>query len=527
MILKKVFPCLLAAGFLMLSAPNVPRKMIALDQGEMLEELRATPVEEIAKRSSYDSRSYGIVTSVKDQSPTLLCWSYASLAAAETSILREGIDPKFNKDNLDLEEFEAAKASCGKFLDPLELADGDDANPSDWNKGGYIDFITRISSRWQGIVQTGNEYSAPKRQYSEFILENAIKCNNDVDEIKMLVAAYGGVAFEYQEGYGDYHISTGGISHVSEIVGWDDGIKKENFTDGSGNVLAKHDGAWLVKNSWGTQRNSGGYFWLSYDSVLQDITAFDFGLRRDNALLYNYAGNNTSGMYWTSTSTRAQTSIAYTFSPKANCDETLESVMVGVSGKDVKVRIDVYDSLSASTPCDSEEFETHSLLQSVCTLQLENPVKLKKNTDFCVVATVKNGGFLLDFHGDTGNAKCYTGSGSSWSKLSLGDGQLPVVHPITEVAPENRETDYSKELYEKIRVFDKAVKQLPDTGMTAENFEGLSSIKKALDKIGEIDRSELWLTDEIRISRYQDYVESWSKLVQKAEKAIEFGKKIF
>ena len=72
-----------------------------------LEKLCATSVEEIAAWDKYDSRDYGIVTSVKNQGNTNLCWVYGSLAAMETNILRQGFSGKTNE-NLDLNEREFA-----------------------------------------------------------------------------------------------------------------------------------------------------------------------------------------------------------------------------------------------------------------------------------------------------------------------------------------------------------------------------------------------------------------------------------
>ena len=48
---------------------------------------------EIAAMSKFDGRDYGIVTPVKDQGSTNLCWAYSSVAASESSILISKTDP--------------------------------------------------------------------------------------------------------------------------------------------------------------------------------------------------------------------------------------------------------------------------------------------------------------------------------------------------------------------------------------------------------------------------------------------------
>ena len=65
-------------------------------------------VAEIATRDKYDGRDYGIITPVKDQGNSNLCWAYSSMAAAEASILKSGIDKTVTKDTLSLNPVAAA-----------------------------------------------------------------------------------------------------------------------------------------------------------------------------------------------------------------------------------------------------------------------------------------------------------------------------------------------------------------------------------------------------------------------------------
>ena len=62
--------------------------------------------------------------------------------------------------------------------------------------------------------------------------------------------------------------TTGG-AHAIAIVGWDDDYDKSNFKAQNGRsgktYSPKNNGAFLVKNSWGTTNVWDGYFWMSYE----------------------------------------------------------------------------------------------------------------------------------------------------------------------------------------------------------------------------------------------------------------------
>ena len=77
-----------------------------------------------------------------------------------------------------------------------------------------------------------------------------------------------------------------GTNHAVTIVGWDDSFPKEKFFE-----TPPGDGAWIVKNSWGSDESEfpnkedwgdHGYFYISYyDHTIQCVEALDFDVTPD------------------------------------------------------------------------------------------------------------------------------------------------------------------------------------------------------------------------------------------------------
>ncbi|MDO4290105.1 MAG: C1 family peptidase [Eggerthellaceae bacterium] len=108
--------------------------------------------------------------------------------------------------------------------------------------------------------------------------------------------------------------------HAVTIVGWDDNYPAGNFNQGTADDGTSRtppgNGAWLVKNSWGSETeefpnagswgvedengNHTGYFWLSYyDQSITALETFDFdvdsyGYHADDA----YSEEKDANMFW-------------------------------------------------------------------------------------------------------------------------------------------------------------------------------------------------------------------------------------
>ncbi len=242
--------------------------------------------------SSYDLRMQNKVTSIKNQGTSGSCWSFATIASLESCLLPvENRD--FSENNL--------KNNSGYDMDPN-------------TGGGNMYMSTAYFARWGGpINETDDPYVAPSTQSSSGSVQKHVQdvlwldtrdFATDNDEIKSAIINYGAVDISMYmggdnelaitDGYCSYYTSQDlGTNHEVTIVGWDDSYSASNFSDfDNGNVQPAGNGAFIVKNSWGTSWGENGYFYVSYYDA-------NFGTSGNNpSVFYNAESkNNYLGIY--------------------------------------------------------------------------------------------------------------------------------------------------------------------------------------------------------------------------------------
>lgn len=265
---------------------------------------------------TYDLRTDHAVTPARNQGRYGDCWAFAAMAALESAILKQGVDPSVTADTLDLSEdhmdrhhgFDyGPRLVGGRYELALSyLLRGD---------GPYLesDYPYVLPEEATSPTPTGSALPVPEEatptdpvipyqvlgvQFLENV--NALELTADtvqaaIAPTKEAIMQYGAVStnlYQAHDGSGTFPYTNAayynpdtaayycdgnapGYEHVANhavaIVGWDDSFPKENFA-----TQPTIDGAWLCKDAQGSTFGQDGFYWVSYQSACVTTTQFCF-----------------------------------------------------------------------------------------------------------------------------------------------------------------------------------------------------------------------------------------------------------
>jgi len=369
-----------------------------------LNESLAEPVAEQLP-SAFDLRAKGLVSSVKSQKSYGMCWSFAAVSAMENQLIDRNPE-------IDLSEWQFAYYLYSpKFGYPLKAnTDMDDV----FQMGANYYMLAPMLTNWTAPVsekffpfndwtvlnpdlewnelKAQTEYHVSDINYCEYSVGNE-NFQNQINAVRQAVYQGNAVSVSYysKNSYYDnnkycyYNFDnsrTGGNYHAVSIVGWDDEFPAGNFL-----VEPEHDGAWLIKNSWGADRGDCGYFWISYyDPSMLEVYYLHTEPFEKHDKIYQYDDYG----YWLAFSVDEADDSAYMANVfTAEEDTWLTSVMLCTVMPEEQYTVRIYTNpTKENNPASgtASDYTVGSLASAgYHTIDLSSPVELHAGDKFSVV----------------------------------------------------------------------------------------------------------------------------------------------
>lgn len=365
--------------------------------------------------SVYDplTQSPELQTDVRNQGDADTCWAFSTMGAMEIAAIKQGITDNTQQ----FSPYHFTYFLYNHVPDAL-LGTQNDTNTSVYgflNAGGNL-FMSLFNAANQigpaAEERAPYEVSVAKEAVlddslcyeAEAVLKNGYMLTtgeNQVEDIKQAVVRYGAVAFMYQVGSGNSYVNmeTGasycpnvGTNHAAVIVGWDDTYPVENFKAA---YRPNNPGAWIIKNSWGSEKGREGYFYVSYEDK---SIAFPIAVELmeedtyDNCYLYDGALAATDASVAVVQSGGEIANVFTAHASKDGCNEDLQAVQIALQSVDVKYELSIYKNLADETDPKSGTLLHKQSGQTnragIYTIELDESLMLEANDTFSIVFTL-------------------------------------------------------------------------------------------------------------------------------------------
>ena len=377
---------------------------------------------EITKAAAYPSTyKTANLPDVRDQGSYGVCWAFSTISLIETNLIKKNLV----SNDIDLSELHLVNYTYNCVNDPLGGLEGDinkfdTSYGSVMQYGGNVEMAANSLLDWEGAV---NEDVVPYtteyvRQVENNQLDDSLAYGKDVahvqnfyrvnttskEDVKKAVMDYGAVSISYWSDQSSdwstqyynsltaaYYCPEGHITnHAVNIVGWDDDYSSDNFA-----TKPEGNGAWIVRNSWGSEYGKNGYFYLSYyDKSIYSVgytleaelsDNYNNNYQYDGAMLYGYMGYTGSNKY------------SNIFEAKANLggSENIKAVsfMTG-SSTNLNYTVSVYTNLSDDTNPESGTLAAQksgvTTYDGMYTVVLDSSVNINEGKKFSVVVEVNS-----------------------------------------------------------------------------------------------------------------------------------------
>ena len=247
-----------------ISINNTYFETIIVGQGQQLTLLNNTfNVASIPSR--FDLRDWGWVSPVRTQGRMGSCWTFGMTGALESALLKAaGITTDFSENNMQ------NTMLMYSIYGDIHM---DESGPNIVAVGYLLSWLGAFSQDADTYDEMGKVSPLVTTGHDIHVQDVMFMPNNDVPnctQLKMALMKYGSLDVGYNcekiyynpDTYAHYVYEItdfNSMDHEVSIVGWDDNFPKEKFL-----TPPDGDGAWIVKNSWGSEWGENGYFYISY-----------------------------------------------------------------------------------------------------------------------------------------------------------------------------------------------------------------------------------------------------------------------
>ena len=238
--------------------------------------------------SRFDSREWGWVSPVKDQGIMGSCWTFGNCGALESALLKTtGIEYNLSENNMQNSMLRYSKYGLtesyegGIFVQGVQyLVSWLGIFPSEYDPYDEIGKLSPFITTDENIHIQDAIFIEPR--------ENA----TDNDALKRAIMNYGSVELSYyyydfdfpcynEKTYAYYQNISSVTTHSISVIGWDDTYSKDNFV-----VTPPGDGAWIIKNSFGTDFGDEGFNYVSYYDISILNKTIHYGYLESTGIAY-------------------------------------------------------------------------------------------------------------------------------------------------------------------------------------------------------------------------------------------------